>query len=87
MTEAEQESGVRQSLARDLLHFYDEFAEFNDYCVFLCDAVACLVTEDDILDTATSQGIGRYSGWIKHRVQALKQELGKIQEKSRQGSQ
>ena len=72
----------KASLAKDLVQFYDEFAEFHDYCAFLCDAVACLAADEDGLDPSTRMGVQRYSQWLKQRVQELKQELRRIQEKS-----
>ena len=70
------------SLATDLLHFYDEFVEFHDYCAFLCDAFACLATEEDYLDASTAMGVSRFSHWVKRRTHMLKQELKQIQERA-----
>lgn len=79
MTQSKTEENI---LALDLLHFYDEFVEFHDYCAFLCDAFSCLATEEDGLDDSTAMGLIRFSGWMKHRVENLKQELKQIQERS-----
>ena len=70
------------AIETDLLNFYDDFVELHDNCSFLCDAFACLATEEDYLDTSTAMGISRYSHWIKHRAQKLKQDLKKIHEKA-----
>ena len=77
---------TKSPLEDDLLNFYDAFAEFHDNCSFLCDAFACLATEEDYLDTSTAMGASRFSHWIKYRVQDLKQDLKQIYEKSRTSS-
>lgn len=69
------------SISHDILHLYDEVAEFNDYCAFLCDAVACLVVEDDYIDKATARGLSRFSHDIKQRMGALKSKLKQIHKK------
>jgi hypothetical protein len=65
----------------DILHLYDEVVEFNDYCAFLCDAVACLAVEGDCIDEAAARGLGRFSLDIKRGMGALKSKLKKIHEK------
>lgn len=71
----------------DLLHFYDEFAEINDYCSFLCEAFASLATEDNYLDTNTAMGVSRFCHLIKCRMQELKGDLKQIHEKAYTQSQ
>lgn len=66
----------------DLLHFDDNFVEFADYCSFMCDAFSCLAMRENYLDGNTAGGISRYSTWIKHRVEVLKEDLRKIYEKA-----
>ena len=73
---------IKTTIETDLLNFYDDFVELHDNCSFLCDAFACLATEEDYLDSSTAMGISRYSHWIKLRVQKLKQDLKKIHEKA-----
>jgi len=73
---------TKTSLETDLLHFYDDFVEFHDNFSFLCDAFACLATEEDYLDTSTAMGVSRFSHWIKNRTQELKRDLKKIHEKA-----
>lgn len=68
-------------ISHDILHLYDEVAEFNDYCAFLCDAAACLVVENDCLDKSTAHGLGRFSHDIKRGMDALKSKLRQIHEK------
>ena len=73
---------IKTPIETDLLNFYDDFVELHDNCSFLCDAFACLATEEDYLDSSTAMGISRYSHWIKLRAQKLKQDLKKIHEKA-----
>lgn len=68
-------------ISHDILHLYDEVVEFNDYCAFLCDAVACLIVEDDYIDNTTAHGLGRFSHDIKRGMDALKSKLKQIYEK------
>jgi hypothetical protein len=73
-------------LSRDILHLYDEFVEFNDYCAFLCDAFASVISDEEhmeFLDQASVQGFGRCSHWMKFRMNELKGRLKLIHEKSR----
>ncbi len=70
------------SIKADLLHFYDEFVELNDYCSFMCEAFASLATEEDYMDESTAMGVSRFCYWIKHRMEVLKGELKQIHEKS-----
>ena len=73
---------TKTPLNTDLLHFYDEFAEFHDYCSFMCEAFASLATEENFLDTGTAMGASRFCHWIKRRMQELKGDLKKIHEKA-----
>jgi len=73
---------TKPSLEADLLHFYDNFVEFHDHCSFLCDAFSSLATEDDYMDNSTAMGASRYSHWVKHRAQELKQNLQQIHKKA-----
>lgn len=82
MYKSELEPITEESLiSHDILDFYDEVAEFNDYCAFLCDAVACLVVENDCIDKTTAHGLGRFSHDIKRGMDALKSKLRQIHEK------
>lgn len=69
-----------QLRSRELLAFYDEFSEFNDYCAFLCDAFASVATVERELDDASAQGLKRSAQWMKERMEYLKTELKVIQE-------
>ena len=69
-------------LKTDLLHFYDEFVEFQDYCSFMCEAFASLATEENYLDTSTAMGASRFCQWMKRRMQELRGDLKKIHEKA-----
>ena len=73
---------TKMPLKTDLLHFYDEFVEFHDYCSFMCEAFSSLATEEDNLDTSTAMGASRFCHWIKRRMQELKEDLKKIHEKA-----
>lgn len=84
MFESRQEPLPQESsLANDLITFYDEFAEFNDYCAFLCAAFASIVANEEIIDERSAQGFGRCSHWMSYRMEELKKKLKKIQERSR----
>ena len=77
---AEGESGIEEwRLSTKLLHFYDEFSEFNDCCAFLCDAYACLPSIEGGLDENSVVGLKRSTEWIKAQLNRLKQELSNIQ--------
>lgn len=87
MFESEQESVAQESsISKDLFHFYDEFAEFNDVCAFLCDAFVCVVARDDMLDASTVQGLFRCSYWMKSRMGEFKEKLNAIRKKSTTGT-
>lgn len=74
---------INNQLANDLVVFRDDFAEFNDYCAFFCDAFASIISADEeICDDATIEGIHRYSRWIKRRLRTLRGTLKGIQQKS-----
>ena len=66
----------------DLVRLVDEFADFHDHCAFMCDAFASMAGDEDGLDPSTAEGVRRYSEWLKHRAQVLKQELRRVQEES-----
>ncbi|GEM_PF-690370 len=70
------------SVATDLLHFYEDFVEFHDYCALLCDSFISFYVDGRELDINTAEGIKRYANWMKYRSQVLKAELRYIQEKS-----
>jgi hypothetical protein len=64
------------SLLRDLTILYDQFSEFDAYCAFFCNAVACLSTNREAwLDDASAEGLCLFSQWLKDRSIALKGEL------------
>lgn len=66
----------QQHLSSRLLTLYDDFSEFDAYCAFFCDAVACLSSsKEDWLDDAGAQGLGLFSQWLKGRSAELKREL------------
>lgn len=69
-------------LKTDLLHFYEEFVEFQDYCSFMCEAFASLAAEENYLDTSTAMGASRFCHWIKRRMHELKGDLKRIHEKA-----
>lgn len=70
------------SLKTDLLHFYDDIAELNDYCAFMCDALTRMPLKEGQLDEASIMGASRLCGWMKHRMRALKADLKRIHEKA-----
>lgn len=70
------------SLAENLIAFYDEFLEFQGYCALLCDAMSCMAITEMGLDDATQRGVNTFSSYLKHRVEELKITLKRIQEKS-----
>lgn len=70
------------SVSEDLVVFYDEFVGFQAYCAFLCDALGSMALAQIDLDDATRRGVSAFAGDLKNRVEALKIELKRIQEKS-----
>lgn len=58
-----------------ILALYDDLAEFQDQCSFLCDAFASIVTQVEVIDQETVRGVSIYSEWVKERVGQLKAEL------------
>lgn len=70
------------SVAENLVAFYDEFMEFQAYCALLCDALSCMATTEMRLDDATQRGVNAFSGHLKRRVEELRVTLKQIQEKS-----
>lgn len=72
------------SLAIDLLDLYDEFAEFESYCAFFCDAVACLgANKEDWLDSTSAQGLDLFSHWLKLKAKVLKERLDVVRQDAR----
>ena len=65
-------------LSQALLDYYDEFADFNENCAFLCDAFSCLVDNYELLDQTSIHGFARNAGWIKQRTGELKEKLKQI---------
>lgn len=66
----------QKPLQIDLLNLYDEFAEFDSYCAFFCDAVAALSRDKDgFLDETSAEGLRFFSEWLKERSAVLKGEL------------
>lgn len=57
-----------KSLPSELLAFYDEFSEFNDYCAFFCDAFANVASLEGGLDDSSIQGMKRSAQWMKERM-------------------
>ncbi|MEE8056283.1 MAG: hypothetical protein V3T17_00385 [Pseudomonadales bacterium] len=68
------------SLSSALTSYYDEFADFNEDCAFLCDAFVCLTANHENLDQYSIQGFERNALWLKRRVNELKESLKKIRE-------
>ena len=77
-----QKNQPKDSMATNMLNTYDEFTEFNDYCSFLCDAFASIVSQEEIIDEDTIRGLRRCSSWMKHRAQEIKAELKEIQQRA-----
>ena len=85
MFESEQKTTTtpNSNLSDDLLQFYNEFAEFNEYHAFFCDAFAGVVADDEVLDTTTLHGIYRCSRWMKLCMEEFKARREAIERKSR----
>ncbi len=77
------ESKNKNLLSAELVEFYDEIVEFNDYCSFLCDAMSSLFGEykDSEPDIHTILGAKRHCSWLKSRAEELKNELNLICER------
>jgi hypothetical protein len=72
---------IPPTLCQDLVQLYDNFAEFTDYCSFLCDTVPGLFSEEFDLDDHTIQGVRRHFSWLKLRAEELKLDLDEIQQR------
>ncbi len=70
--------------AIDWTDIYDELDEFSDYCCFLCDAYALIVTrsEDEVIGERTISGIKRSANWMKERLEEINTKFRKAQEQS-----
>lgn len=82
MCESSQKFNEDDSLAENLVAFYDEFMEFQAYCALLCDAMSCMAATEMYLDDATKRGVNAFSGHLKRRVEELRLTLKQIQIKS-----
>lgn len=76
---------VNTTLSEDLVMFYDEFVAFQGDCAFLCDALSSMALAQIDLDDASRRGVSAFAGDLKCRVEVLKIELKRIQEKSCSG--
>ena len=65
-------------VAAELMDFYDKFAEFHDYCAFLCDSFSSLAAKKEPIDTGTANGVMLFADWVKYRALLLKTELNDI---------
>ncbi len=79
-----QEHPSQDSGAADWTAIYDELDEFSDYCCFLCDAYALIVTrsEDEVIGERTISGIRRSANWMKERLEEINAKFRKAQEQS-----
>lgn len=73
---------VKDPLSKSICIFCDNFAEFTDHCAFLFDAVAVFGSDGDGIDPTTRAGLQRYSGWLKAKNLALKNDIREIQKRS-----
>lgn len=71
------------SLSEDLVQFYNDFSEFNEYHAFYCEAFAGVVSVDELMDSSTVHGIYRCTRWIRLRMEEFKARLEVIERKSR----
>lgn len=58
-----------------ILQLYDEMAEFQDQCSFLCDAFASIAAYEEVTCDETRRGASVYCEWIKSQVHEMKMEL------------
>lgn len=66
----------QKPLSSHLLTLCDDFSEFDAYCAFFCDTVACISScKEEWLDDVSAQGLGLFSQWLKGRSAELKREL------------
>lgn len=61
-----------------VLRLYDDMAEFQDQCSFLCDSFTAVVTHEDVVCIETARGMGIYAERIKDQIRELKKELNAI---------
>lgn len=76
--------GEDPSLAMDILILYDDFAEFNNNCAFLCHAIFCVISADLELDKHVIEGMTEFAHQIKRRSAELKEQVSRLHEKSRE---
>lgn len=67
-----------KSLARAVLNFYDDFAEFNGQCAFLCTAMACLLADEGSNSERVIRGAEHWSFWLRQQMDELQTKLEQI---------
>ncbi len=67
-------------LSSELLRYYDDFANFNEDCAFLCDAFACVTKNHETINQNSLVGFERNANWLKKRCNELNEKLNKIRE-------
>ncbi len=84
MFDTVQENQSQDSNTFNWIAFSDELDEFSDYCCFLCDAYALIVTrsEDEVIGERTISGIRRSANWMKERLEEINAKFRKAQEQS-----
>lgn len=73
----------------DIVSLLDDVVEFNDYCAFLCDAMASLFAEyaENDAESHTIQGVRRHCSDLKERAEKLEEVLNNLYQQSYTGSQ
>jgi hypothetical protein len=69
-------------LRLQLLTLHDELTEFSDQCSFLCDAFACIPSQEEVIDAETIKGISYYAHWMKRRIRKMKADLKAVRSRA-----
>lgn len=68
------EDGI-QSMKSELVALCDQYAEFNDYCAFFCDACSLFMLANEDTFQSSTHGAHRFSIQLIKRSQYFKERL------------
>ena len=72
-----------QTTSRELLEFYDDFIEFQNLCMYLCDTVVALSIAEVLIDKRNMNELQVCAGQIKERAELLGKKLLILRDKSK----
>ncbi|MCW8195976.1 hypothetical protein F6455_14370 [Proteobacteria bacterium 005FR1] len=64
-----------KAIQMTMLGLYDDFAELQDQCSFLCDAFTSIGRLSESVDQETLRGAAMYADGIKEKVSRMKADL------------